>query len=356
MAMQHLVALSSHIDGAAIIAGSPYGCGSLHGKTYKCSTFVPRSADRELVQYLRRRFAEGLIDDPANLKDMPVVLFSGKNDCVVDTEVMRATYRQLRVFTREERILTSFDTRASHVWSTDHGTCACGSCLMDRGITPTRDATCCNVNNCNYDLSGVSLQHFFGGRNHSAIKPRKNAKASLAWVDQRPYIPGGNPKARMMRWALVYVPTGCEERPSRCRIHVNYHGCQYRDYWRRRKWARLIDLNEYGEANNIVIVYPQAAGDTAGGIGCWNWGGWGDDIKFDTRQSLQLATVIALLQDLDTAVRVSAVKVGNSTLPVAREVSDDEPWEEYWSRVGDELGGDGEAARAQALQAETYFV
>ena len=162
----------------------------------------------------------------------------------------------------------------------------------------------------------------------------------------------------MMQWGLVYVPTACESNPFKCRIHVNYHGCQYRDYWRRRKWALLIDLNEYGEANDIVIVYPQASGDKAGGIGCWNWGGWGDDPKFDTRQGLQLATVAALLEDLDNAL----AKGGNSTmltgsLTSAREVANDEPWEQYWSRVGEELGGgDGEAERILAFKSDELYI
>ena len=43
------------------------------------------------------------------------------------------------------------------------------------------------------------------------------------------------------------------------KVHVNYHGCSPRSWNDRLIWIRNINLNEYGEANGIIIVYPQAA-------------------------------------------------------------------------------------------------
>jgi hypothetical protein len=35
----------------------------------------------------------------------------------------------------------------------------------------------------------------------------------------------------------------------------------------RKRWATSIDLNEYAEANQLIVLYPQAAGDSYSGTG-----------------------------------------------------------------------------------------
>ena len=63
-----------------------------------------------------------------------------------------------------------------------------------------------------------------------------------------------------------------------------------------------IQLNEYAEANDVVVVYPQAAGSRDIGEGCFNWASYEDDPLFDTRLGVQLNTVINLLDDLRAAL------------------------------------------------------
>lgn len=70
--------------------------------------------------------------------------------------------------------------------------------------------------------------------------------------------------------------------------------------------VRHIDLNEYAEANDLVVVYPQAAGNNATGTGCWDWFDAGDS-DFDTRRGSQLSTVTALIADIDAALRGALV-------------------------------------------------
>ena len=106
----------------------------------------------------------------------------------------------------------------------------------------------------------------------------------------------------MMKWGLVYANKACQRAPSACKVHVNYHGCIADDYSRRQKWSTLIDLNAYAESNNLIIVYPQAAGDQATGTGCWNWGFPKDDKLFDTKASVQLQTVVRLVDGLQRAL------------------------------------------------------
>ena len=67
-------------------------------------------------------------------------------------------------------------------------------------------------------------------------------------------------------------------------------------------WVHNIGLNEYAEANDLVIVYPQAAGSDDVGEGCFNWASYEDDPLFDTRLGVQLNTVVDLLNDLKRAL------------------------------------------------------
>ena len=70
---------------------------------------------------------------------------------------------------------------------------------------------------------------------------------------------------------------------------------------RRKAWSSELGLNRYAATNNMIVLYPQAAGDARIGDGCWNWGGDGgdrfDDPQYDTRESLQLRTVVNMIRD-----------------------------------------------------------
>lgn len=66
-----------------------------------------------------------------------------------------------------------------------------------------------------------------------------------------------------------------------------------------------IQINEYAESNDLVVVYPQAAGSQDLGEGCFNWASYEDDPLFDTRLGVQLNTVINLLNDLPAALNHS---------------------------------------------------
>ena len=116
----------------------------------------------------------------------------------------------------------------------------------------------------------------------------------------------------MLKWGLAYVPQWCKGEAGRsCRIHVNYHGCISGKAWiKRQLWATSLDLNEYAEANSIIVLYPQTAGSKAAGDGCWNWISYKNDPWFDTRWGLQLGTVANLLIDLPNALQNAQVFTG----------------------------------------------
>mmetsp|Transcript_4777 Transcript_4777/g.10319 ORF Transcript_4777/g.10319 Transcript_4777/m.10319 type:complete len:99 (-) Transcript_4777:221-517(-) len=73
--------------------------------------------------------------------------------------------------------------------------------------------------------------------------------------------------------------------------------------------APSFGSNTYAEANSIVAVYPQSAGSTDLGEGCWNWASYEDDPLFDTRRGVQLQTVANLVNHLQQALATAPAAV-----------------------------------------------
>ena len=257
MALAHFVAFSRSVDSVAVAGGSPYGCGGLKDPYYYCYYGLTEHLEKQSIEYVHWRYKQGAIDPLSGMRNTPVRLFSGTNDNVVWKSVMKATERQLRVFVNTTQLHSRFDTGAGHVWSVDHGSCSCGQC-PDGG-----NKLCCDINNCQFDLSGAVLGDAYG-----SLRPRVTAHHKLYWVEQWNYLPPNvkrpqpSPAVRngatLMKWAVVYVPSKCEGDVTRCQLHVNYHGCTNLKWSSRLTWVRHLDLIEYGEANDVVIVFPQA--------------------------------------------------------------------------------------------------
>jgi len=304
MAVQHLVAFSGTVDGATIAGGSPYGCGGLGRPFVRC--YYGNVNVQASVEYVYWRRKQGNIDDPSGLAHIPVVLFSGKNDWVVYTAVMRETKQQLESFVDTAKLAGYFYTQAGHVWSIDHGDCKCGDC-SGGGST-----LCCDINDCSFDLSGTALRQAYGGLN-----ARATAQAQLRWIEQHAYLPpASRPDVRvrrmptaavraggtLMKYAIAYVPPRCEADVRRCKLHVNYHGCDDLNWKNRLRWVKHLDLLEYAQSNDLVVLFPQARGDNAVGVGCWNWVSYEDDPYFDTQWGVQLGTVVRMAADLRSAL------------------------------------------------------
>lgn len=333
--MQHLFAFSSQVKGAAIAAGSPYGCGAfpeghLSGEA---TCFYGGTDVAKTVQYVKEQFNNGLIDDPANLKLTPINVFQGKQDYEVYPNVSKDIVEQLKAFVNDSAVEADFHTNASHVWPLDHfpdgnHKCTCGACA----VTGSYTSPCCDFNNCGDDLSGRMFQRSYGPL-LGKIKPRVKAHDKFMWINQWKYMPPGTRihTALLQQWGIAYIPHGCNKRTEQCGIHVNYHGC-IDPIWKRRKmWISGLDLNEYGEANNVIILYPQAKGDNKNtGIGCWNWGFPRLDKDFDTKKSLQLRTVMNMVEHLQNGTLHHFVERPHHGPYAGPPASEGRPSEQSW--------------------------
>jgi len=336
MTSVHLVAFSSSVEGAMIAAGAPYGCYAQPACYYtwyyyewgtestkgKFPDVMPNLTfnSTALAKNLYVRYKQNLIDDPSNLKDIPVLLFCGQNDDLMPImENARQFYSEL---VSPANLHVAFDTQAGHVWVVDNNTkggaasCECGA---GEGWTPDGDdgdvdsstTPCGNSENCGYDLTKDMLKNVFGSSLRPSVAMRQEG---LRWIRQWDHYPKGltafpTPQdSPLLEWAPVYVPEACDgpTQVASCRLHIDYHGCtnapkeDTMDGWLvRLAWQNNIDINSYAESNKMVVLYPQTfmcwQSEPAGDGGFPSYNAHGFDPLFDTKLGASLKTVASML-------------------------------------------------------------
>jgi hypothetical protein len=210
MAANHLMAFSSAVQGAAIVAGNPYGCGPVmgNGTSGSCYTDKPPMDYQRLHAYTHRRAAEGLIDPLLHLKRTRLYLYGGTQDTIVYQVVMIATQRFFSAYVSPGDIEAVWNISSQHGYITD----SYGQCCNCSGAP--------YFHNCSYDQAGAILRHMYGD-----LQPRAASVADhFKLIDQRKHMPPGR-DVGMVAEGLAYVPTACTGNISSCRIHVDYHGC-----------------------------------------------------------------------------------------------------------------------------------
>jgi poly(3-hydroxybutyrate) depolymerase len=294
MAHQFHVAHSSTVSGAGILAGGPYNCA---GNDYplnvwkalnQCADFpdlVPFFGPPELapsIESTKEAARKGAIDNPAHLRNDRVYLFSGTLDEIVPqavTDVVAAYYRE---YVETDHVLYVDNVPAGHGMITkDYG----GAC--DGSEPPF-------FNDCDYDAAGELLRHLYG----ALSPPGEWLGDGMLAFDQGEFI--ADPEAHgMHRRGHIYVPADCAA-GVRCRLHIAFHGCQQHQGVIADTFYTRSGYNEWAEANNIVILYPQAAPLTTLGLpwpnpaGCWDWWGYtGDDHHL--KSGAQVAAVKAMI-------------------------------------------------------------
>lgn len=297
MAHQLHVAYSATITGTAVFAGGPYHCAgdgypfNLWRTMNKCMDYrdwVPffgPSAVESSVTATQAEAGNGTIDDPANLRDDKVYLFSGTEDETVPQAVMDTLEGYYREFVAAEHIAYVKDIPAGHAMITDDYGGACGA-----SEAPF-------INDCDFDAAGELLQHLYGPLD----TPGEWRGAALHTFDQAEFV--DDPQAHGMN-ALghVYVPEACAAR-ARCRLHVAFHGCHQYEGEIADAFYTRAGYNEWAEANNIIVLYPQAAPLTTlwfpwpNPAGCWDWWGYtGED--YHVKSGAQMAAVKGMIDRL----------------------------------------------------------
>lgn len=282
MAVQMHVAFSASVMGAGVLAAGPYLCaeGNVLYATTRCLdsefAYLPSAAYfRELTL---EEEAAGRIDATSNLADDRIWIYTGGEDDVVLNRVTDLLHEYYESFARPEGIAYLRDEQrdAQHAMITD-----------DYG-KPCDFKGGAYINDCDFDAAGALLQHI-----HGALEPPVEAPGdNLKTFDQAAF----SGTSSLGDEGYIYVPTNCESETTTCRLHVAFHGCGQNKNKIGDVFARHAGYNDWAEANDIVVLYPQTG--SAAVNQCWDWWGYTDlgvERNYATQSGLQMAALRAII-------------------------------------------------------------
>ena len=313
MANQLHIAHSAGIVGAGIVAGGPFGCAVDRVTSDGVSSLAtiaigPCMSVPSLLkpvafyqQIAADLAAKGRIDSPGNLARSRVYLFTGQADTVVNSKVVELgadLYRTLGV-PASQMVFRDRDLPgkgAGHSWVTTNFGNRC-----DANASPY-------INDCDYDQAGEMLQAIYGRLEPPVARP----EGRIVAFDQTEFVPRAAAAANgLSDTGYLYVPKACEAgAPLPCRLNVALHGCLQSAEILGNEFYTKIGVNEWADANRIIVLYPQAHATTVAELtaqnflsplntnpqGCWNWWGYGDDARYLTRQGVQIDAIWSMVR------------------------------------------------------------
>jgi poly(3-hydroxybutyrate) depolymerase len=127
------------------------------------------------------------------------------------------------------------------------------------------------INNCNYDLAGEILKHFYGTLVQNRVS-RNGLQSQLFPFDQSEFQ---TQNSGLFDYGYVYIPQACVSRRAPCRLHVALHGCVMNPESVQDKFVVNSGFNSWAESNNIIVLYPQVnKSSPMNPYGCWDWYGY----------------------------------------------------------------------------------
>lgn len=337
IANQFHIAHSEIVMGAGILAAGPYHCAGTNSLNCSAQLFMPHDTCQafyvcsSLARASLGQFgwaggyfgppdvnqsidstifeaAHGTIAPLENLKGDRVWLFSGTMDRLEPTEVVeRLRQYYLALFRRPE--VGNPETNIHFQINAD-GRAVDHAMIID---APNAPDNCLAfglpfIDDCSYDAAGELLKFIYAPYTPSLIQPQHGVwdRTALLEFDQTDFFAADDPSISMNRLAHVFVPQTCQS-GTPCRLHIAFHGCeQYQqiienDCEKNATCSALFffrnaGYNEWADANNIVVLYPQAInwGDKSEGLknpyGCWDWWGYSGSNYFQ-RTGKQITAV-----------------------------------------------------------------
>ena len=297
MAMQLQVTYSKHIMGAGIIAGGPYRCAAGHyprggfdvtgmyAMLNVCMhaspvTWWPRpKPDVEFsIRETERLAAAGLIGEPSHLAQQKVWMFSGAKDMLIPTAVMDTLQIYYQHYIPAANIRYVKNANASHGMITESYGSSCKISLPPF------------INDCDFDAAGALLQQIYG-----KLKPKIAAQAAnLYSFNQQEFFAASDRSISLHRNAHIYIPSTCKT-GQRCKLHIALHGCLQSENLVDDAFYGKAGYNAWAEANNIVVLYPQAKTWLANPQGCWDWWGYSGEHYAD-KQGKQVRALSRMLK------------------------------------------------------------
>ena len=295
MAHQLLVAYSDVFSGLGAIAGGPFLCsgGSMHGALTSGMRGDPSIDVGRLVQCARTLEKAQLIARLETLESARIWVFRGTEDQTVLKPPVDALVDFSLRFTDVRGIKYVDDVVCRHTMPTDS--------FEREVLSPHRDPY---IDNVGYDAAGRLLEHLYG-----PLKRRKSARGALMRFNQAQFIQ--LPQLYGMdSVGYVYYPTAALQ-GRRCKLHVALHGCEQYHGKLGLLFAEHAGYNEWAEANDIVVLYPQTFPTVTPFFfnpkGSWDWFGLTSS-SFCTRQGPQQQAIFRMVDQL-TGHQLSAAGI-----------------------------------------------
>lgn len=350
MAVQMGVVKSASIRGVAATAGGPYFCALNDsfggaGSTVaiaRCMQGDPalgtrpiRPSDlRQMEQAARTWSEEGRIDPVSNLANQSLWVFHGYNDGIVKLPVSEALMAWYARFTSPTQIFHKDTLNAAHAQISASCTdSSCNPCATSGGkfINACQDQPAANGQL--YDAAGSALQWFYGPLQRTAsnaLSSAPQAFSQLPFLKQRNGEPvSHSQQISMGETGYVYVPKSCQTGKQSCRLHIAFHGCMQSATTLGTDFVTQAGVNEWADANNIVVLYPQAMPSEKlppypfNPKGCWDWWGYNDtqDMTtlgaragtYATKDGVQIAAVWRMVEKLTSKYRPSPAPAAAKT-------------------------------------------
>lgn len=311
MASQLHVAHSAGVMGAAMIGGGLYGCAIDTVETDGVVARAPQAAERcmkdpsmldgvasykSIVDKVAQR---GWIDPPSNIRRARLYFFAGGAGSVTPGAV--AEGRDLYVALGVPTANIVFDdpsglaARAGRSWET-----------ISQGSS-------CSIGDCGHDQAGAELKAIYGA---GLAAPAGPATGRVVAFDQTEFAPDRAWAANGLdKTGYLYVPKACEPGAKEpCRLQVALHGCRQSAEVLGDHFFTGIGLNEWADANRIVVLYPQAHATTVAELpsslwltglananpgGCWNWRGYSGDTQYLTKKGAQVGAIWGMIERLE---------------------------------------------------------
>jgi poly(3-hydroxybutyrate) depolymerase len=287
MATQAHLALSDRIQGAALIAGGPYGCagGDLGTALGPCISAEPAAPDvPALLAEAQRRSEAGVIAPLSNLANDRVLVLHGAQDIKVAPAVGGAAvglYRALADLAPGLEVSAELEGPYGHLLSLPGSGDECA------------DPKSPFIGRCGFDAPGAVFKALFG----EAPAPAAAAAAGELRSFNQDALTGEGPATQLAETGYVYVPPQCAG--DRCGLLVAFHGCEQNADKIGEALVRDGGFNTWADAYGVVVLYPQTRASFAplNPKACWDWWGY-TGADYDTRSGAQLQWLARALDAL----------------------------------------------------------
>lgn len=288
MATQMHVIFSKDIMGVGLVAGLPYGCsgGNMMTALTNCMTMPSSVSAASLESRTQSEASRGEIDATSNMANDKVFILNGRADSTVNPGIGHVIESYYDHFvTDKSNIKTNFDINSQHCMPTDNYG---GACAQAAGGSHY-------ISNCNYSAAFHLLNHIYGG-NLKMPTPESHTTGQLLRFSQSEFFPSSAHES-MDTIGYVYVPAGCANKTTQCRLHVAFHGCLQGQESIGDAYVAHGGYNQVADLNNIIILYPQAVKSIMSPMnpnGCWDWWGY-SGANFDRKTGFQPVAVKAMI-------------------------------------------------------------